>query len=344
MLAALGLVALSSAAAFQPTMHRPTFLLRSRVADTARVVHSPCVAGSLCARVLPRRGSVCAVSGTGRASATADDAPPPASPPGDKLGQTGLLRLGLWGAALSYAIFHVLMLACSVQLPAAFTGSLAVEKLLAGEIIFALTCKLYLETICAKYTGYLQWSLPLPIPAAAESFINAVLLTGVMLPVLLCAAAAAMGLGPVLLLGTFGPYFAGLLLQLWAWRDMGFRNSAAWPLVPLPFTAWRLLQLSRALMWLELAKAPLLISGLIAYVLIPAWAVILLGHLYMLPALYRWPLRDNSLVTTIGPTPAKPLDYEEDEGAKVLDRVAELTVTAQKLRMRVDLLRKMQAR
>ena len=72
--------------------------------------------------------------------------------------------------------------------------------------------------------------------------------------------------------------------------------------------------------------------------------MILLGHLYMLPALYRWPLRDNSLVTTIGPTPAKPLDYEEDEGAKVLDRVAELTVTAQKLRMRVDLLRKMQAR
>ena len=57
-----------------------------------------------------------------------------------------------------------------MQLPAAFTGSLAVEKLLAGEIIFALTCKLYLETICAKYTGYLQWSLPLPIPAALHAF------------------------------------------------------------------------------------------------------------------------------------------------------------------------------
>jgi hypothetical protein len=33
----------------------------------------------------------------------------------------------------------------------------------------------------------------------------------------------------------------------------------------------------------------------------------------MLPLLYRWPLRDDNLITAIGPKPSKPIDFDEDE-------------------------------
>jgi len=62
----------------------------------------------------------------------------------------------------------------------------------------------------------------------------------------------------------------------------------------------------------------------------------------MLPMLYRWPLRDDSLITAIGPIPSKPLEVVEDEGERVLAEVSQLTEQAKRLRVRAALLRKMQ--
>ena len=201
---------------------------------------------------------------------------------------------------------------------------------------------MYLEGIASRYAGHAQWSLPLPIPASAESFINLVLFTGVLVPITLAFSCASTSVAPAVILGAFGPYFFGLCVQLLAWRTMGFRNSVVWPLVPLPFTAWRLCQLARSLQWLAAVGAPAYVQAAFSYFLIPAWALILLGHLYMLPTLLRWPLRDDSLVTAIGPVPAKPLEAAEDEGDRVLDQIGKLSVQAEKLRIRANLLRKMQ--
>ena len=66
------------------------------------------------------------------------------------------------------------------------------------------------------------------------------------------------------------------------------------------------------------------------------------GQLFMLPMLYRWPLRDDSLITAIGPIPSKPLEVVEDEGERVLAEVSQLTEQAKRLRVRAALLRKMQ--
>jgi hypothetical protein len=41
------------------------------------------------------------------------------------------------------------------------------------------------------------------------------------------------------------------------------------------------------LQWLSIANAPPAVLGAIAYVLMPSWALFLLGHLFMLPKLYR---------------------------------------------------------
>ena len=216
------------------------------------------------------------------------------------------------------------------------------QELIFSEVVFLVGSKLYLDGIAKRYAGHAQWSLPLPIPASAESFINAVLFTGVLVPVTLACSCAAVSVVPAVILGAFVPYFAGLCVQLLAWRTMGFQNSVAWSLVPLPFTAWRLGQLARSFQWLAAAGAPAYVQAAVTYVLIPSWALILLGHLYMLPALLRWPLRDDSLVTAIGPVPTKPREAAEDEGDRVLYQVAKLTVQAEKLRVRAALLRKMQ--
>jgi len=256
----------------------------------------------------------------------------------------GPLRLGVLSAVVFCLLSRAVSgaMASGMQLPGALAGSWAVQEILLSEILFFVSSKVYLDGISDRYAGHAPWSLPLPIPPSAESFINAVLFTGVVVPLVLSVVCASVGVAPMVLMGAFGPYVLGLCIQLFAWRTMGFRNSVAWPLVPIPFTAWRLAQLARTLQWLTLSNAPTLVTCIISYVLIPSWAMILLGHLFMLPMLYRWPLRDDSLITSIGPLPVKPRQVEEDEGARVLDQVAELTVQAQKLRVRAALLRKMQ--
>jgi hypothetical protein len=52
----------------------------------------------------------------------------------------------------------------------------------------------YLDAISAKYKGYAQWSLPLPISPSAESFINAVLFSGVLLPMGLTLYCSTVGM------------------------------------------------------------------------------------------------------------------------------------------------------
>ena len=120
------------------------------------------------------------------------------------------------------------------------------QEMLFCEIIFGVGSKLYLDAISDRYSGHAQWSLPLPIPPSAESFINAVLFTGVLVPLALVASCAATGIAPIALAGAFGPYFLYLCIQLLAWRTMGFRCLPPFPLslssLPLlfeqPFSAF----------------------------------------------------------------------------------------------------------
>jgi len=59
------------------------------------------------------------------------------------------------------------------------------QEILLSEILFVVSSKVYLDGISDRYAGHAPWSLPLPIPPSAESFINAVLFTGVVVPLVL---------------------------------------------------------------------------------------------------------------------------------------------------------------
>ena len=99
------------------------------------------------------------------------------------------------------------------------------QELLFAEIVFGVLSKVYLDAISAKYKGYAQWSLPLPIPPSAESFINAVLFSGVLLPMGLTLYCSTVGMTFVYMLVcacTVG-IMCVCVCPVWVWCGLGFR-------------------------------------------------------------------------------------------------------------------------
>jgi len=115
------------------------------------------------------------------------------------------------------------------------TDTLHTQELLFAEIVFGVLSKVYLDAISAKYKGYAQWSLPLPISPSAESFINAVLFSGVLLPMgitLYCSTVGMMFVYVIVCVCTVGIiydvcvrdclrvyrwYYLCVLCPVWVW-------------------------------------------------------------------------------------------------------------------------------
>mmetsp|Transcript_14631 Transcript_14631/g.22727 ORF Transcript_14631/g.22727 Transcript_14631/m.22727 type:complete len:164 (+) Transcript_14631:538-1029(+) len=138
------------------------------------------------------------------------------------------------------------------------------------------------------------------------------------------------------------PYFWGLFEQLLFWRALGASESVAWPLVPIPFTGWRFVQLARAASLAATVEAPWVLTTTISYILIPFWVINLCIHLLLWPALFKWKRKESAFVFPIGPGSREKMEKNKAKDTDILEEISLLTVQRDRLRVRCEALKKMQ--
>mmetsp|Transcript_51691 Transcript_51691/g.160893 ORF Transcript_51691/g.160893 Transcript_51691/m.160893 type:complete len:187 (+) Transcript_51691:768-1328(+) len=166
---------------------------------------------------------------------------------------------------------------------------------------------------------------------------------GILLPMIFFVISPFFGLASATVLAVFAPYFLGIVEQLISWRLVGYSGSPVWPLVPIPFTLWRLVQIYQGAEILRILNSALVYEVFLRWVLFPTWVVTLTMHVFLWPTLYYWARKDEYFLSPVGPAPTKTESRSDDDDDElVLTELKELQMQVGRLRLRAEMLRKLQ--
>jgi len=255
-----------------------------------------------------------------------------------------LLLLYLTGFSMLF-VQNAYALSLSLH-PISLSFSLQMKELLGlifrNEMIFIVLTTAYFISVCSRYKNYASWRLPNPLPEAAETWISVMLSLGILMPMIFFVISPFFGLASSTVLAVFAPYFLGIVEQLISWRLVGYSGSPVWPLVPLPFTLWRLVQIYQGAEILRILNSALVYEVFLRWILFPTWVVTLTMHIFLWPTLYYWARKDETFLSPVGPAPTKVDSKDDADDDGVIEELKELQMQVGRLRLRAEMLRKLQ--